>query len=57
MTGGFAPPPLPKEAQMRSIKLYIILRLAKLLRVPVNVGYSFLANGKNSRKPGPGSLI
>jgi hypothetical protein len=42
---------------MRSLRLWAVLRLARLLGVPVQVGYSFMAFGKNAKKPSPGELI
>ena len=39
---------------MRSLRVEIVLRLARLLGVPVQVGYSFFAFGKKAEKPCPG---
>lgn len=42
---------------MKTLKIRLIIALGNLLGVPVQVGYSFLAKGKNSKKPSPGELI
>jgi hypothetical protein len=42
---------------MRKLRIHLALAVAKLLRVPVTVGYSFIALGKKPKKPTPGSLI
>jgi hypothetical protein len=42
---------------MRILRLHYVLMLAKLLRVPVSVGYSWMASGKNDRNAAPGLLM
>lgn len=42
---------------MRKLRLWAVLSVARLFRVPVQVGYSFMAFGKKDRKPAPGSLM
>ena len=38
---------------MRLIRLALVMNFARLLRVPVHVGYSFFASGKNVAKLAP----
>lgn len=36
---------------MRRLRIRLTMLVARALRVPIQVGYSFMASGKNASKP------
>ena len=42
---------------MRTFRIRIVMFVARMFRVPVSIGYSFMAFGKKAKKLLPGSLM